>query len=83
MVEPEPPLVTTGVAGLDDVLGGGLPPHRMYLVEGDPGSGKTTLGWQFTLEGVKGSEPVLYLTLSETRDELEAVAARTAGRSTG
>jgi circadian clock protein KaiC len=66
---------STGVAGLDYVLGGGLPRHRVYLVEGDPGSGKTTLGLQFLLEGVRCGEPVLYVTLSETKAELEAVAA--------
>src|SRR5262245_48786418 len=71
---PDPPPVSTGVAGLDDVLGGGLPPHRMYLVEGDPGSGKTTLGWQFALDGVRRPEAALYLTLSETREELADVA---------
>ena len=65
----------TGVDGLDDVLRGGLTPHRLYLVEGVPGSGKTTLALQFLLEGVRRSEPVLYVTLSETEDELQGVAA--------
>jgi circadian clock protein KaiC len=64
----------TGVAGLDDVLGGGLTANRLYLVEGVPGSGKTTLALQFLLEGVRAGEPVLYITLSETEDELRAVA---------
>lgn len=54
----------TGIAGLDHVLLGGFPRDRMYLVEGDPGSGKTTLGLQFLLEGVAGGENVLYVTLS-------------------
>ena len=67
-------LCHTGSIGLDNILGGGLPRHRLYLVEGDPGVGKTTLGLQFLLEGVKRKETVLYITLSETKDELEMVA---------
>ncbi|HUR45324.1 MAG TPA: ATPase domain-containing protein [Candidatus Saccharimonadales bacterium] len=67
-------LCRTGSKGLDDILGGGLPRHRLYLVEGDPGVGKTTLGLQFLLEGVKNKETCLYITLSETKDELEMVA---------
>jgi circadian clock protein KaiC len=65
----------TGIAGLDDILRGGLTPNRMYLVEGDPGAGKTTLATQFLLEGVRLGEPVLYVTLSETKEELTASAA--------
>jgi circadian clock protein KaiC len=65
----------TGVSGLDDILGGGLTPHRLYLLEGMPGSGKTTLAFQFLLEGVRSGEPVLYVTLSETQEEIRAVAA--------
>ena len=61
--------------GLDVVLGGGLPADRLNLLEGDPETGKTTLALQFLLEGVRAGEPVLYVTLSETKDELEAVAA--------
>lgn len=64
----------TGVDGLDDILGGGLPPNRFYLIHGEPGSGKTTLALQFLLQGAKRGERGLYITLSETRDELEAVA---------
>ena len=64
----------TGVASLDDVLGGGLFPGRLYLVEGTPGAGKTTLAVQFLLEGVRNGESVLYVTLSETADELAGVA---------
>jgi circadian clock protein KaiC len=67
--------MSTGIAGLDDILNGGLTPHRMYLVEGSPGTGKTTLGLQFLLDGVARGERGLYITLSETADELEAVAA--------
>jgi circadian clock protein KaiC len=65
----------TGVGGLDAVLGGGLPSNRIYLVEGDPGTGKTTLALQFLLEGARLGESVLYVTLSETHDELAQVAA--------
>src|SRR3954469_3897735 len=63
-----------GIVGLDDVLGGGLPSHRFYLVQGDPGVGKTTLALQFLLEGVRRGERVLYIPLSETKEELVAVA---------
>jgi circadian clock protein KaiC len=69
-----PARLSTGVAGLDDILGGGLPPDRLYLVQGEPGTGKTTLALQFLLEGVKRGEKVLFITLSETQDELAAVA---------
>ena len=79
--EPDPsrennqPLAATGIAGLDDVLSGGFRPNRLYLIEGVPGSGKTTLSLQFLQEGVRLGEAVLYITLSETREELEEVAA--------
>ncbi|HYG63712.1 MAG TPA: ATPase domain-containing protein [Thermoanaerobaculia bacterium] len=71
-------LDSTGIAGLDDVLAGGFPPHQLYLVEGRPGTGKTTLALQFLLAGRARGETVLYVTLSETRRELLAV-----GRSHG
>lgn len=64
----------TGIEGLDDILGGGFPRYRLYLVQGDPGVGKTTLALQFLLEGVRNGETGLYITLSETRDELLQVA---------
>ena len=68
-------LVPTGIEGLDDVLGGGLQRRRLYLVEGVPGSGKTTLALQFLLTAVARGENVLYVTLSETLEELNSVAA--------
>ncbi|WP_028079927.1 ATPase domain-containing protein [Solimonas soli] len=68
-------LISTGIDGLDHVLGGGLTPNRLYLVEGVPGSGKTTLALQFLLAGVKLNEPTLYVTLSESIAELGAVGA--------
>src|SRR6186997_760234 len=64
----------TGIAGLDDILAGGLPRGCFYLVQGDPGSGKTTLALQFLLEGLRRGEKVFYITLSETREELLKVA---------
>ena len=66
---------STGITGLDDVLGGGLPAHHLYLVEGNPGAGKTTLGLQFLRTGADRGERGLYVTLSETRSELRTVAA--------
>lgn len=68
-------LASTGVPGLDDVLGGGLAPRRVFLVEGVPGSGKTTLAMSFLREAARRGEPVLCVTLSESREELESVAA--------
>lgn len=67
--------VKTGVPGLDGILGGGLPRNRLYLVDGEPGTGKTTLALQFLLEGARHNERGLYVTLSETREELVDVAA--------
>jgi circadian clock protein KaiC len=66
--------LATGSAGLDSILEGGFPANRLYLVEGDPGTGKTTLALKFLLEGARRGEPVLYVTLSETKEELTAVA---------
>lgn len=68
-------LLSTGVAGLDEILEGGLLPERMYLVLGGPGSGKTTLGLQFLLDGAGRGEPCLFVALGETRVEIEGVAA--------
>lgn len=64
----------TGIAGLDDILHGGFPARRLYLVQGAPGSGKTTLALQFLLTGARAGEKVLYISLSETREEIEEVA---------
>lgn len=72
----------SGCAGLDDVLGGGLPTGHFYLVEGEPGTGKTTLALQFMAEGIKNGEKVLYVTLSESAEELAAVA-KTHGLNVG
>jgi circadian clock protein KaiC len=68
--------ISTGNAELDDILGGGLDPQRIYLYEGRPGTGKTTLALQFLLEGVKRGESALYVSLSETRNELTVIARR-------
>ena len=68
------PVVGMGIGGLDDILGGGLPADRLYLVEGEPGAGKTTLSLQFLLEGRARGERGVYVTLSETAQELEGVA---------
>jgi len=65
----------SGIAGLDEILGGGFAAHRTFLVEGTPGVGKTTLAMQFLIEGVRRGERCLYVTLSESRDEMQAVAA--------
>ncbi len=67
-------LVATGIAGFDDIIGGGFSPRRLYLIEGDPGAGKTTLALQYLMEGRQQGERGLYVTLSETREELEGVA---------
>ena len=69
-----PERMPTGIAGLDDILGGGLIPQRLYLIEGSPGTGKTTLALQFLLEGVRRGEPGLFVTLSESKAELRASA---------
>ena len=68
-------IASTGIDGLDSILMGGFARRRLYLIEGAPGSGKTTLATQFLLDGVRRNEPVLYVTLSETGEEMQAVAA--------
>ena len=68
--------ISTGSEGLDDILGGGLDPNRVYLYEGSPGTGKTTIALQFLLEGARKGERALYITLSETERELRLVVER-------
>ena len=74
-ISPAQQRASTGIAGLDDILGGGLPSHHLYLIEGSPGAGKTTLGIQFLMQGIAQGESGLYVTLSETEEELRTVAA--------
>jgi circadian clock protein KaiC len=68
-------MARTGIVGLDDVLGGGLSRGNIFLLEGEPGSGKTTIALQFLLTAAAAGEPSLYVTLSETEDELRDGAA--------
>lgn len=68
-------LAETGIEGLDDILAGGLTPNRLYLLDGDPGSGKTTIALQFLMTGAAQGETTLYVTLAETAQELVSVAA--------
>jgi circadian clock protein KaiC len=79
--EKAPERISTGIWGLDDILNGGLPQGHLYLIEGDPGTGKTTMALQFLLAGIQQGERVIYVTLSESRKELEQVA-RSHGWST-
>lgn len=65
---------STGIKGLDHILGGGFPVNRLYLMQGEPGTGKTTIAFQFLLEGIKRGETCLYISFSESREELQAVA---------
>src|SRR5580698_9986392 len=74
MIHVIPPKIDTGVSGLDDILLGGLPAGQMYLLEGDPGTGKTTVGMQFIMAGTRHNEKSLYVTLSESRGELAGSA---------
>jgi circadian clock protein KaiC len=68
-------LASTGVAGLDDILGGGLTTGHVFLLEGTPGTGKTTIALDFLMEGSRQNEKCLYITLSETETELRQGAA--------
>src|SRR5689334_6259790 len=81
MADPFADRASTGIAGLDDELHGGLIPGRLYLVDGNPGAGKTTLALQYLLEGVARGERCVYVTLSETGEELRA-GARSHGWNT-
>jgi circadian clock protein KaiC len=64
------PRASTGVVGLDDVLEGGLARNRLHLLEGTPGTGKTTIALQFLLAGAKSGEAGIYVSLAETEEEL-------------
>ncbi len=70
----QPARIATGVQGLDNILSGGLPAGQMYLLEGIPGTGKTTIAMQFIRTAIRAGEHALYITLSETKRELEASA---------
>ena len=82
-VSKEPSRLPTGVPGLDEVLLGGLPQAHTYLVEGHAGTGKTTLGLQFVVEGARAGERCLYVTLSETRRSSKKRHSPTTSRWTG
>jgi circadian clock protein KaiC len=73
--EKAPAPIQTGIEGLDEVLYGGVTPNRLSLIEGSPGSGKTTLALRFLLEGVRRGEVCMFVTLSESEEELRASAA--------
>ncbi len=75
MTQPIHPRARTGVEGLDDILAGGFATGRVFLLEGTPGTGKTTIAMRFLMEGAKSGEQGLYVTLSETANELRAAAA--------
>ena len=66
--------LSTGIKGLDTILGGGFPENRLYLIQGEPGTGKTTMAFQFLMEGLRLGEKCLYISFSESREELESVA---------
>lgn len=66
--------IHTGIPELDMVLRGGLPRQRIHLIEGRPGTGKTTIGLRYLIDGAEKGEPSLYISLSETVEELEATA---------
>lgn len=70
----KPRVAATGIEGFDHILLGGFPRNHVYLLQGDPGVGKTTLGLQFLIEGARNGESALYITLSESKSDLEAVA---------
>jgi circadian clock protein KaiC len=70
-----PSRLDTGVSGLNNILAGGLPAGQVYLIEGDPGTGKTTVGMQFIMAGTRNNEKSLYVTLSESKDELAGSAS--------
>jgi circadian clock protein KaiC len=67
-------LCKVGIEGLNEILRGGLPRNRLYVIQGDPGVGKTTMALLFLLQGLKEGEKGFYITLSETKEELEETA---------
>src|SRR5579863_8438854 len=75
MVKDDQLRLSTGIAGLDDILHGGLAKGFLYLIEGNPGAGKTTLALQFLIEGARKGEKGLYISLAESEAELRHVAA--------
>jgi circadian clock protein KaiC len=75
--------LSSGIEELDHILGGGFPAKRLFLIEGAPGSGKTTLALQFLLAGAKNSEKGLYVTFSESETKFERWRSPTGGRWTG
>src|SRR6056297_1065377 len=64
-------LLNTGIVGLDEILCGGLIPGRFYIVRGGPGTGKTTLGLHFLLEGVKNEEKLLLVSMTEDLEKIK------------
>jgi circadian clock protein KaiC len=73
-IQPSYPKARTGVEGLDDILAGGFAEGRVFLLEGSPGTGKTTIALRFLMEGAALGEKGLYVTLSETANELLTAA---------
>ncbi|MBB3997060.1 ATPase domain-containing protein [Aureimonas pseudogalii] len=69
-----PPPISSGIPGLDEILRGGLPPSNLYMLQGAPGAGKTTAALQFLLAGVAAGETCIYVSLSQTKSELESIA---------
>lgn len=74
MTAPPDGIAPSGIAGLDEIVRGGFPEHQMYFIQGDPGAGKTTLSFQFLMEGVRRGEKALYVTLSASARDLNRVA---------
>ncbi|HVS33861.1 MAG TPA: ATPase domain-containing protein [Thermoanaerobaculia bacterium] len=72
--EPSDEIAPTGIPGLDEIVRGGVPKHQMYFIQGDPGAGKTTLSFQFLMEGVRRGEKAMYVTLSASARDLQRVA---------
>src|SRR5688572_18382419 len=72
MATPHRAIIPTGIEGLDNILMGGLLPDGFYLIQGDPGSGKTTLALQFIQSRVRAGDRCLYITLTESRRDLES-----------